>query len=288
MVSKDKSVVYFSGNTNRTTSGDIIRILEIPATQDLGRYLGVPVLHTRVTRETYRYILDRLDKKLAGWRADSMSFEGRVTLATSLLNTLPTYTMQTTLLPRSICDQIDMRIRRFIWGSTADKRKVLQAKYFKTAGGVTTAKLANRCSNLWRGIKRAWLIMSEGMAMSVKDGRSTSFWTDRWIDPTVILLDHVRVHAPEIDPTLPVAAFLDENGKWDEALINSFLPMEVAVQVIGSHPPRVDGGEDVAYWGPEANGRFRIKSASVIACGRPMLLRCWIGRKSGDGEAQPG
>ncbi|CAI0541465.1 unnamed protein product [Linum tenue] len=32
--------------------------------------------------------------------------------------------MQTTLLPISICDKIDRRVRKFIWGSTGDSRKI--------------------------------------------------------------------------------------------------------------------------------------------------------------------
>ncbi|CAL1358445.1 unnamed protein product [Linum trigynum] len=124
LVSREKSVVFFAKNTNRTISSSTTSILGMPATQDLGRYLGVPVLHGRVTKDTYRYILDRINSKLSGWKAKNLTLGGRVTLAISVLCSLPIYAMQATLLPISICDEIDKRIRGFIWGSTTEARKI--------------------------------------------------------------------------------------------------------------------------------------------------------------------
>ncbi|CAN1766326.1 Putative ribonuclease H protein At1g65750 [Linum perenne] len=94
------------------------------ATSDLGRYLGVPILHGRVTKQTYNFVLERLDNKLAGWKAENLSLAGRVTLASSVLNSIPSFVMQTAFLPVYLCDQIDRKIRNFIWGSTEGTRKI--------------------------------------------------------------------------------------------------------------------------------------------------------------------
>ncbi|CAN1120273.1 Putative ribonuclease H protein At1g65750 [Linum perenne] len=91
---------------------------------NLGRYLGVPILHGRVTKHTFKFILDHLDNKLAGWKANNLSLAGRVTLASSVLSSIPSYVMQTAFLPVSLCDQIDKKIRSFIWGSTDASRKI--------------------------------------------------------------------------------------------------------------------------------------------------------------------
>ncbi|KAE8729471.1 Xyloglucan galactosyltransferase KATAMARI1 [Hibiscus syriacus] len=45
---------------------------------DLGRYLGVPLLHKRVTNETYEYLIQKTRDRLAEWKAKSLSFAGRV------------------------------------------------------------------------------------------------------------------------------------------------------------------------------------------------------------------
>ncbi|CAL1411019.1 unnamed protein product [Linum trigynum] len=224
--------------------------------------------------------------------------------------------MQTTLLPISICDEIDKRIRRFIWGSTTNKRrvhlvhweqvcqpkekgglglkkahelnlaflaklawcflkniddlwvKVIEAKYFKLAGGVLTPKSVARCLTLWWGMRRSWPLMQEGMAMCVKDDRSTAFWTDRWLDPALTLIDHIRGDSQLVDPTIPITAAFEESGKWNENFLLSCLPREIALQVLASPAPREEAGEDEAFWGPKANGQFCVKSAYEIAIGQ--------------------
>ncbi|CAN1188997.1 Putative ribonuclease H protein At1g65750 [Linum perenne] len=93
-VSKQKSRIYFSKNTPRSIKSEVVGLLGIAATSDLGRYLGVPILHRRVTKHTYDFLLDRLDSSLAGWKADHLSLAGRVSLASSILNSLPYYVMQ--------------------------------------------------------------------------------------------------------------------------------------------------------------------------------------------------
>ncbi|CAN1122078.1 Putative ribonuclease H protein At1g65750 [Linum perenne] len=105
-------------------AADIVEILGMGTTNDLGRYLGVPILHGRVTKQTYNFVLDRLDNRLADWKADNLSLAGRVTLASSVLNSIPSYIMQTAFLPVYLCDQIDKKIRNFIWGSTKGSRRI--------------------------------------------------------------------------------------------------------------------------------------------------------------------
>ncbi|CAN1134502.1 Putative ribonuclease H protein At1g65750 [Linum perenne] len=123
-VSRQKSRIYFSKNTPPRVATEVSEVLGIAATTDLGRYLGVPILHGKVFKHTYDFLLDRLDSRLAGWKAENLSLAGRVTLASSVLNSLPCYVMQTAFLPVSLCDKIDQKVRNFIWGSSNGVRKL--------------------------------------------------------------------------------------------------------------------------------------------------------------------
>ncbi|CAN1144699.1 hypothetical protein LINPERHAP2_LOCUS14247 [Linum perenne] len=76
-------------------------------TKDLCRYLGVQVLHARVTAETYQSILDRMDLKLSSWKAKSLAL---ATLAQSVLMAIPAHAIQTSVLPTTTCESIDRRI----------------------------------------------------------------------------------------------------------------------------------------------------------------------------------
>ena len=74
-------------------------------TQDLRRYLGVPILHKRVTKHTYAYLIKRKEK-VEGWNDKYLSLVGKLTLTQSILNALPTYTMQAAWLPMHILAMI--------------------------------------------------------------------------------------------------------------------------------------------------------------------------------------
>ena len=122
-VSASKTHVYFSKNVSDDTASSICNCLGYMKTNDLGRYLGMPILHGKISKGTYAAILEKIDERLSGWKVDRLSFAGRVTLAKSVLNAIPSYAMQTIKLPRSLCDAIDKKIQNFIWGTHGDIRK---------------------------------------------------------------------------------------------------------------------------------------------------------------------
>ena len=49
-VSTHKSMVFFSKNTQASTAQGFSQELNMPITDDLGRYLGMPLIHGRVTK----------------------------------------------------------------------------------------------------------------------------------------------------------------------------------------------------------------------------------------------
>ncbi|CAN1729095.1 Putative ribonuclease H protein At1g65750 [Linum perenne] len=55
-------------------------------------------------------------RKLNGWKCNTLSLAGRVTLALSVRNSFPSYAMQTSVLPISVTNRIDAIIHNFVWG----------------------------------------------------------------------------------------------------------------------------------------------------------------------------
>ncbi|CAN1815926.1 Putative ribonuclease H protein At1g65750 [Linum perenne] len=284
----------------------------IAETSDLGRYLGVPVLHGRINKNTYQYIIERLDSKLDGWKRNSLSLVGRVTLASSVLNALPSYAMQTSTLPASILNKIDSRIRSFVWGGSKDQRKVhllswdticrpksqgglglrmakelneaflmklgwqilkhpeklwihvATSKYLKEVDGTLNIRRKNWGSALWRGIRRVWSTLKTACQRSIRDGRSTSFWSDPWLDSGIVLADFALQELDEVELQRSVAEAADDSGSWKWSLLNQLLPDQALRQVAGMTPPKPDGGDDDLIWGPDPKGRFYVRSAYEI------------------------
>ncbi|CAL1413056.1 unnamed protein product [Linum trigynum] len=184
LISKNKSRVFFSKNTRTCDRQNICARLGIQSTPDLGRYLGVPVLHGRLSKVTFRYILENMDRRLSLWKARTLSLAGRVTLAMSVLNAIPSYAMQTSFLPLSICDAIDQKIRSFVWGSSEGKRKVHLISWDKvckpknqgglglrSARNMNLAYMVKLAWNLFNNEEDLWVKVLQGKYFHHKDGR---------------------------------------------------------------------------------------------------------------------
>ncbi|CAN1761174.1 Putative ribonuclease H protein At1g65750 [Linum perenne] len=137
--------------------------------------------------------------------------------------------------------------------------KVLITKYLtKTENGYMFARTKG-FSNVWRGIMRVWDHTQKGIHWSIRNGRNTLFWTDRWIDSGAVLIDHA-INLQEVDSSLSVSDFCTNNC-WDLQKLRSVLPEAFVLQVYGMTPPRADGGTDCRSWGLEGDGVFSVKSA---------------------------
>ena len=163
-VSLSKSKIYFSPNTNAQTREAVCRSLDMEATTDMGMYLGVPTIQGRMSSAAYNYMVDRIDLKLAGWKQKMLSTAGRVTLAQSSLCSTPSYVMQSTKLPRSICGSIDRKIRGFVWGDTSEKKRVHPVAWEcvtkpKDAGGLGLRSM--RQANAAFLAKLGWRVLTE-------------------------------------------------------------------------------------------------------------------------------
>lgn len=79
-VSSDKSHIYFSKNVKANLKAKICSNLQIQATNDLGKYLGLPIRHKGATRNQFNFVAERVINKLSGWKAKLLSFIGRTVL----------------------------------------------------------------------------------------------------------------------------------------------------------------------------------------------------------------
>ena len=91
-------------------------MLGITVTDNLGQYLGVPIVHGRITKETYKYIIEKMSRRLKDWSSKRLSMAGRLVLNQMVLSVIPSFTMQTAILTKATCNVIDKIQRHFLWG----------------------------------------------------------------------------------------------------------------------------------------------------------------------------
>ena len=92
-VSEAKSRVFFSPNVDLDQRDDLSSILGFNATTNLDKYLGFPIKHSGRQKHDFGAILDRVKKKLVGWKANMLSMAGRMVLIQASTSTIPSYVM---------------------------------------------------------------------------------------------------------------------------------------------------------------------------------------------------
>lgn len=93
-VSEAKSSVFFSPNVDPDQRDLFSNMLGFNSTDNLGKYLGFPLKHAGVRKHDFDFVLDRVKKKLAGWKANLLSMAGRLVLIQAASSTIPNYVMQ--------------------------------------------------------------------------------------------------------------------------------------------------------------------------------------------------
>ncbi|CAI0417866.1 unnamed protein product [Linum tenue] len=93
-------------------------------TRDAVRYLGYP-LGAKVNSATiWEPIIEKMERRLAGWKGRLLSLGGRLVLNSAVLNSQPTYFFSLFKAPRGAIQKMEKIQRRFIWGGTGEDRKM--------------------------------------------------------------------------------------------------------------------------------------------------------------------
>lgn len=79
-------------------------------------YLGMSLSINTLRRQEYLPLIEKLEKRLAGWRGKMISRGGKLQLVKSVLSTIPVYFMTCFLLPQWVIQRIDQIRKSFLWG----------------------------------------------------------------------------------------------------------------------------------------------------------------------------
>ncbi|KAH9672602.1 putative ribonuclease H protein [Citrus sinensis] len=286
-INANKTLLFFSKNMGDKDISEILGFLGFSITFDLGKYLGVPLHHSRVSSSMFQNIVDKVEKKLSGWNASHLSLASRITLASSVLQAIPIFVMQTLSLPSGVRERIDRACRRFIWSGSSPQQKLSMVSWRnvcnpKAFGGLGFKSLAmiNRALHM----KLAWGIISSPNSLWVQV-LSAKYRVDRHNLPQVLpnhygshlwkSLGHVWSEATSNAPliayatnTIPldildckVADLVDINGSWYWSRFEQYLPSNIILKIAALHPPSHAKGTDTIFWAHSKHGQFTTSSA---------------------------
>jgi hypothetical protein len=105
-ISHEKTSLLLSRNVDHGLRMRLIQRSGFRVTNDFGKYLGVPLIGRAPRRQDFQYLIDQVSVKLAAWKANQLSLAGRLTLAKSVIEAVPTYPMMSSRIPKTCLDEI--------------------------------------------------------------------------------------------------------------------------------------------------------------------------------------
>lgn len=168
IVNFKKSGIYCSPNTCKGMATDTSRICGSPLTDNLGKYLGMPLLHFKITKTTYSKLVDKVHARLASWKSKVLSIAGRATLIQAVTSAIPVYAMVAWGLSRKDDG---------LWAQIFE-RKYLKG-YFFCEPNLTPRQ---KCSPTWKGVMFGAQLLHKGLVCRLEKGDKVKFWKDKWID----------------------------------------------------------------------------------------------------------
>jgi len=181
----------------------VTQILQCQTEQFPTRYLGVPLSVRKLKRADEQPLLDRVAGRIPGWKGQLLNQAGRTALVKATLSAIPVHTSIALCLSPWAVSMIDKLHRAFIWAGSdsviGGRCKVAWPRVCrpKELGGLGVTDLRRAGVALrvrWvlsDRLNGRLLASNEPMALALfqaatvfrlGNGRSTFFWTDRWLN----------------------------------------------------------------------------------------------------------
>ena len=82
------------------------------------RYLGLPLTDRRLKTKDWQPVVEKVEKRLGGWRGRLLSRGGRLILVKAVLSAISTYFMSAFRMPVGVRRRIESAMRSFFWRGT--------------------------------------------------------------------------------------------------------------------------------------------------------------------------
>lgn len=104
-------------------------VLQMQLWNGPGKYLGLPTDWGRAKNSTLKWIKDRIEMKLEGWKECLPNQAGKEVLIKVVLQAIPTFAMSMVKFPKNFCAKICYSVARFWWRSKGRNRGIHWKKW---------------------------------------------------------------------------------------------------------------------------------------------------------------
>ncbi|XP_030540728.2 uncharacterized protein LOC115748390 [Rhodamnia argentea] len=180
---RNKSNIFFSGGTS-SLHDQIRECLGFQQGTLPFRYLGVPIIASRLSKTHCKVLVDSITARVRSWAQRFLSYAGRLQLIKSVLHSIHVYWASIFTLPRSILHDIERILRRFLWKGPnlgVGGAKVSRADIClpKDEGGLGIRRLVDY--NKAMTLKHIWTLFTDKESLWCKwihstFPKNTNFW----------------------------------------------------------------------------------------------------------------
>lgn len=196
-VNYTKSSLMCSSNIPQEEAKRLSDAVGIPLKMEFGKYLGCHMLQKGRNKEAHMELMEHVKGKLQGWKARCLSRAGRLTLAQTVLGSIPIFQMQIERLPKWVCMELDKAVRSCVWvkhdgergmhlirWETIIKPKRLGGANLRSAEKMNWAMLAKLAWRLLKSSGETWAeVLKAKYSVAADDGacfkskqRSSHVW----------------------------------------------------------------------------------------------------------------
>ncbi|XP_065628619.1 uncharacterized protein LOC136067152 [Quercus suber] len=142
-INLDKSELVLVGDVSNMH--ELVEILGCRESTLLPKYLGLPLGASFKDKTVWNPILEKMERRLVGWKRLYLSKVGKVTLIKSTLSSLPTYFLSLFPIPIKVAKRIEDLQRDFLWNGIGGERKIHLVSWSKVCRPVKNGGLGIQC-----------------------------------------------------------------------------------------------------------------------------------------------
>jgi hypothetical protein len=163
-------------------------ILNVPNETLNEKYLGMPSDIGRSINGAFKYLMDRIWKRIQGWLEQLLAAGGKEVLIKSVAQAIPTFFMSCFKLPWGLCQAINAMLRSFWWGTKEGKKKPSWVSWEtmctpKFPGGLALRDI--ELFNLAMLARQAWRILQILDALSSRILKAIYFTNTNFLNATL-------------------------------------------------------------------------------------------------------
>ncbi|KAL2224164.1 UNVERIFIED_CONTAM: hypothetical protein Sindi_2992100, partial [Sesamum indicum] len=213
------------------------------------RYLGLPLISSRLTISDCQPLISKIDARINGWEGISLSYAGRVQIIKSVLSALSLYWASAFILPKKVISEIEKRLRTFLWKGTTSSG--VTGHPYGFSGSTKTDYVRDRfglfvnMEVLGDGEKYSGYVLSFALSWITRLEMETDslFGRTRGITWVHLSSDSLKVPAILDLKNQQKLSLVISAGEWQWPTITDFECLEITHNL-----PLILGGEDRVVW----------------------------------------